>query len=717
MAGILVTGGTTVTVEGGAADPVISADGQTVNVAAHLASGGEINTAANVGNGDAEVYRDKIGSALNFRTIAGTNGITVTENGDVVEVSGSSATNELVAVSAADTTPGYLGGKLVAGDGLTSQIYNPAGDEDFELDVVAHVDGSILVNSDDIQVGVLASDGQHGLRGGGTQHAVAIASGAAGFLAGADKQLIDDLGTTYAPLVHATRHENAGADEISVADLSGLLADAQTPLAHTGSHEGAGSDPITSLGALTLTGTLDVNGNSVDMGTGSITDATDVSLTGGAGSLATHAVRHENGGADEISVAGLSGLLADPQTPATHASEHAGVGGDPITSLGAVTFTGTLDLDGQQLTIDTDGDSYWSHTVDDVASLFLAGSERYKLAQDEFTVTTSLGASGPTIFFGGALATDLKLSRSSNTVLQALLGDGSGYCKIESGHIGINRAPTDTHMLIASEAFAGTGTVIGYGCFPEFAPTSSASNVITSIQGNTWFSTTNWGAGSRVQCLDFYPAPLLAGSTFGSADLDISAINTAGLLNVVGRTITANTITGITLTPITNIFAGTDDTTANIVRGIYISSAITTTGTWGRLCALQIDQQTSGVINQGLAMAGDGIGCDIVFGAGYDANIFYNGSNLVIDPDLVGSGRVLIGTTGDDDLQCFTFTAGGDIDMNGGAGHWLQVPTMTTTERNTMTSGWGASQAGREWYNTTTNQGEAWNGSTIVVRY
>ncbi len=31
---------------------------------------------------------------------------------------------------------------------------------------------------------------------------------------------------------HSARHENGGADEISVADLSGLLADAQTPLAH-----------------------------------------------------------------------------------------------------------------------------------------------------------------------------------------------------------------------------------------------------------------------------------------------------------------------------------------------------------------------------------------------------------------------------------------------------------------------------------------------------
>lgn len=32
---------------------------------------------------------------------------------------------------------------------------------------------------------------------------------------------------------HATSHQDGGTDEISVAGLSGLLADAQTPLAHT----------------------------------------------------------------------------------------------------------------------------------------------------------------------------------------------------------------------------------------------------------------------------------------------------------------------------------------------------------------------------------------------------------------------------------------------------------------------------------------------------
>jgi hypothetical protein len=45
--------------------------------------------------------------------------------------------------------------------------------------------------------------------------------------------------------LHASTHEDGGADEISVTGLSGLLADGQTPLAHAASHASAGSDPLT----------------------------------------------------------------------------------------------------------------------------------------------------------------------------------------------------------------------------------------------------------------------------------------------------------------------------------------------------------------------------------------------------------------------------------------------------------------------------------------
>ena len=65
------------------------------------------------------------------------------------------------------------------------------------------------------------------------------------------------------------------------------------------------------------------------------------------GAPSAHATSHENGGTDEISVAGLSGVLADPQradtlaTPANVAvSGGIGANGDVLTSdgLGGATF-------------------------------------------------------------------------------------------------------------------------------------------------------------------------------------------------------------------------------------------------------------------------------------------------------------------------------------------------------------------------------------------
>lgn len=98
--------------------------------------------------------------------------------------------------------------------------------------------------------------------------------------------------TGAAPGAHAASHQNGGADEISVAGLSGLLADGQTPIAHKTTHENGGADEISVAG---LSGLL----------------ADDQNPT-------AHAADHQNGGGDEISVTGLSGELADAQKVAVH---------------------------------------------------------------------------------------------------------------------------------------------------------------------------------------------------------------------------------------------------------------------------------------------------------------------------------------------------------------------------------------------------------------
>jgi hypothetical protein len=85
------------------------------------------------------------------------------------------------AVSTA-TTVG-AGSGLTGGGSLSGNI---------TLNVGANADGSITVNTDDIQVGVLATDAQHGVRGGGTQHS-AVTQSVNGFMLAADKVKVDNF--------------------------------------------------------------------------------------------------------------------------------------------------------------------------------------------------------------------------------------------------------------------------------------------------------------------------------------------------------------------------------------------------------------------------------------------------------------------------------------------------------------------------------------------
>lgn len=130
-----------------------------------------------------------------------------------------------------------------------------------------------------------------------------------------DSGVVDDAEDAPA---HKATHQNAGADEISVAGLSGELADNQPPKAHGLGSASHSTATLSELNAKVSDATLDKNSDTR--------------------TPAAHKASHQNGGADELSLAGL--------TPGDHASRHELGGDDEIDATGLVataTLTGRGD--------------------------------------------------------------------------------------------------------------------------------------------------------------------------------------------------------------------------------------------------------------------------------------------------------------------------------------------------------------------------------------
>jgi hypothetical protein len=145
---------------------------------------------------------------------------------------------------------------------------------------------------------------------------------------------------------HASRHESGGGDEVSVAGLSGLLADDQNPVNHAADHKSAGGDSIKldELAAPDDNVLLNVSGSAHGLCPKS--SGNPAQYLDGTGSYSIpgaplHGSNHENGQTDEFSVAGLSGLLADEQYPVNHAADHNAGGGDPM-AIDAAAGVGSL---------------------------------------------------------------------------------------------------------------------------------------------------------------------------------------------------------------------------------------------------------------------------------------------------------------------------------------------------------------------------------------
>jgi len=259
-------------------------------------------------------------------------------------------------------------GVIIGSEDTIAALTAPAADFSMNTHKITNLVDPAAAQDAATRAYVLARAGLYLPLAGGTM-AGAIAMGTNKITGLGDPALDQDAATRAyviayaAALVHAARHQNGGADEISIAGLDGesvnlashrlikaanavlghVIVEAGSDIdvdaagkitlgAHAARHENAGDDEISVAG---LSGLLADDQHVLDA---------EVLLVAAA---LVHAARHQNGGADEISVADLSGLLADDQhvldaevlavaAAKAHESTHVSGGSDDIDSALAI---------------------------------------------------------------------------------------------------------------------------------------------------------------------------------------------------------------------------------------------------------------------------------------------------------------------------------------------------------------------------------------------
>lgn len=370
------------------------------------------------------------------------------------------------------------------------------------------------------------------------------------------------------------------------------------------------------------------------------------------------------------------------------------------------------------------------------------------------------GRAGGQVAIGGTLTTQtLILQDNVADANQLTFGPGisAGLLDLQTGghdlnarHVGFgSRVATNTHIIIGQEIFSGiTGARNAIGLFPYYQMTAPGAGNLYAVQGNCFFGGDQWLPGSNINPLQFFPAPDYdKGSTvFGNSNLTLMGISTGGCINVLGKTITAKDMIGLSVVTFSSIFDvfGPTPVSADRAIGVIVAAPYNTTGTIDHQEGIRIEPQSYGTANRGLWLAGDGEGSDLCFGSGvrgtgdtftkigndvqlfdaaglftaamvgkkivtrgatspgnngafiihtyigptqirwanqyagssegfpgtwqvgmeHDARIYYDGSDLIIDPDFLTAGdRVLIGATGDDDMLL------NDIEIDGALNH------------------------------------------------
>lgn len=231
-----------------------------------------------------------------------------------------------------------------------------------------------------------------------------------------------------------------------------------------------------------------------------IADITDYEEGGGG----PHNTTHHNGGSDELNVGGLSGVLADPQTPIAHAAQHLTGGNDVIANAGAnaglMSAGDKTKLDGVAsgaTANDTDANlkNRATHTGSQAQSTITNLTSDLANKSDT-SHTHSLSAAWPigSVFISVVSTNPATLlgfgSWSAFAAGRVLVGIDAGQTEFdaleETGgskthQLTANEMPAHTHVVTSQTATTGSATSYEHGVLD----TSSAEAEATEVTGST----------------------------------------------------------------------------------------------------------------------------------------------------------------------------------------------------------------------------------------